>query len=461
MSLQKNKMGVKSKQIFFCSQCGHESPKWLGKCPACNEWNTFVEHSIIKNKNVKISNTFEVKHAKRIHEINTDESIRIDTKSVELNRILGGGMVPGSVILIAGEPGIGKSTLMLQFALRIKSITSLYVSGEESESQIKLRANRIGGKGEACLLLCDNSLENIIQQIKQHKPNIVIIDSIQTLQSESIDSFAGSITQVRGCASQLIQIAKEENITVFFIGHINKEGAIAGPKILEHMVDTVLLFEGEANHPYRIVRSIKNRFGSTSEIGIFEMKQDGLKEITNPLEILITEESKDVSGTCIASTIEGIRPFMLEVQALVSSSTNNFPQRLSNGYELKRLSLILAVIEKRLNIKMYHRDVFLNIVGGIKSSDPAIDLAVVFAILSSTFDKPIPKTTCYAGEVGLNGEIRPVQKIEQRLGEAEKMGFKKIIISKYGLKGINLSKYKIKIVTVGNLIEFNENIFEP
>jgi DNA repair protein RadA/Sms len=453
-------MATKTKQVFFCNQCGYESPKWLGKCPSCGEWNSFLEHNIAQNKKTKSNSIQETKQVKKIYEIHTDENIRIDTKSIELNRVLGGGMVPGSVILIAGEPGIGKSTLMLQFALRVKSITSLYVSGEESESQIKLRANRLGGKGEACLLLCDTSLENIIHQIKQHKPNIVIIDSIQTLQSENIESYAGSVTQVRGCTAQLIQLAKEENITVFIIGHINKEGVIAGPKILEHMVDTVLLFEGEANHPYRIVRSIKNRFGSTSEIGIFEMKQEGLKEITNPSEILITEESKDLSGTCIASTIEGIRPFMIEVQALVSSSTNNFPQRLSNGYELKRLSLILAVIEKRLNIKMYHRDVFINIAGGIKSSDPAIDLAVVFSILSSTFDKPIPKTTCFAGEIGLNGEIRPVQKIEQRLSEAEKMGFKKIIISKYGLKGINLSKFKINIVTVGNLKEFNENIFE-
>lgn len=453
-------MSAKIKQVFFCNNCGYESPKWLGKCPSCGEWNSFIEHKISQNKNNKTHSLKDTKQAKRLDEIQADENLRINTKSIELNRVLGGGMVTGSVILIAGEPGIGKSTLMLQFALRVKSIKSLYVSGEESESQIKLRANRLDGKAESCLLLCDTSFENIISQIKQHKPDIVIIDSIQTIHSENIDSYPGSITQVRECTAQLIRIAKEENLTVFIIGHINKEGAIAGPKILEHMVDTVLLFEGEASHPYRIVRSIKNRFGSTSEIGIFEMKQNGLKEITNPSEILITEETKDLSGASIASTIEGIRPIMIEVQALVSSSTNNFPQRLSNGYELKRLSLILAVIEKRLNIKMHHRDVFINIVGGIKSSDPAIDLAVVFSILSSTFDKPIPKTTCFAGEIGLNGEIRPVQRIEQRLSEAEKMGFKKIIISKYGLKGINLSKYNINIVTVGNLKEFNENIFE-
>ncbi len=451
-------MPVKNKLVFFCTNCGYETAKWLGKCPSCGEWNSFAEQNIVTGKSTTTYSK-ETKQAKKISEIQSDETIRINTKSQELNRVLGGGIVPGSVVLIAGEPGIGKSTLMLQFALRVKSIKSLYVSGEESETQLKLRANRLGASGESCLLLCDTLLENIHTQIQQHKPEIVIIDSIQTIQSEKNESYPGSVSQVRECTAWLIQIAKEENIPIFIIGHINKEGAIAGPKLLEHMVDTVLIFEGEATHPYRILRAVKNRFGSTSELGIFEMKQDGLKEITNPSNILISEETEYLSGTCIAATIEGIRPLMLEVQALVSSSTNNFPQRLSNGYDLKRLSLILAVIEKRLNIKMYHRDVFLNIVGGIKTSDPAIDLAVVFAILSSTYDKSIPKTTCFAGEIGLNGEIRPVQKIEQRLSEAEKMGFKKIIISKYGLKGINLSKYKITIVTVGNLKDFNENIF--
>lgn len=452
-------MSSKAKTVFFCKQCGYESPKWLGKCPSCNAWNSFVEQTIHAKSSSSAKHS-ETKTVKRLNEITADESIRINSKSIELNRVLGGGIVNGSVVLIGGEPGIGKSTLMLQFAMRVKSITSLYVSGEESETQLKLRAQRLGGEGESCLLLCDTQLENIIAQIQQNKPDIVIIDSIQTIQSEHVESYAGSLSQVRECTAQLINTAKENNIPIFIIGHINKEGALAGPKVLEHMVDTVIVFEGEAGHPYRILRAVKNRFGSTSEIGIFEMRQEGLKEVSNPSDILISEATENLSGSCIAATIEGIRPIMIEVQALTSSTANNFPQRLANGYDLKRLSLMLAVIEKRLNIKMYNRDVFLNIVGGIKVADPAIDLAVIFSILSSNYDKAIPRTTCFAGEVGLNGEIRPVQKIEQRIAEAEKMGFQKMIISKYGLKGINLNKFKIKIVTVGNLKDFNEGIFE-
>lgn len=452
-------MSSKTKTVFFCKECGYESPKWLGKCPSCNAWNSFIEQTIY-TKTLSNTKHNETKKVKRLNEITADESFRINSKSVELNRVLGGGIVNGSVVLIGGEPGIGKSTLMLQFAMRVNSITSLYVSGEESETQLKLRAQRLGGEGKSCLLLCDTQLENIIEQIKQNKPDIVIIDSIQTIQSEHIESYAGSLSQVRECTAQLISTAKENNIPIFIIGHINKEGALAGPKVLEHMVDTVIVFEGEAGHPYRILRAIKNRFGSTSEIGIFEMRQEGLKEVSNPSDILISEATENLSGSCIAATIEGIRPIMIEVQALTSSSANNFPQRLANGYDLKRLALMLAVIEKRLNIKMYNRDVFLNIVGGIKVVDPAIDLAVIFAILSSNYDKSIPRTTCFAGEVGLNGEIRPVQKIEQRIAEAEKMGFHKMIISKYGLKGINLNKYKIKIITVGNIKDFNEGIFE-
>ena len=452
-------MSSKSKTVFFCNQGGYESPKWLGKCPSCNAWNSFVEQTV-NTKSSSNAKHRETKTVKRLNEITADESIRINSKSVELNRVLGGGIVNGSVVLIGGEPGIGKSTLMLQFAMRVKSITSLYVSGEESETQLKLRAQRLGGDGESCLLLCDTQLENIIAQIQQNKPDIVIIDSIQTIQSEHVESYAGSLSQVRECTAQLINTAKENNIPIFIIGHINKEGALAGPKVLEHMVDTVIVFEGEPGHPYRILRAVKNRFGSTSEIGIFEMRQEGLKEVSNPSDILISEATENLSGSCIAATIEGIRPIMIEVQALSSTTANNFPQRLANGYDLKRLSLMLAVIEKRLNIKMYNRDVFLNIVGGIKVVDPAIDLAVIFSILSSNYDKAIPRTTCFAGEVGLNGEIRPVQKIEQRIAEAEKMGFQKMIISKYGLKGINLNKFKIKILTVGNLKDFNEGIFE-
>ncbi|NSW45726.1 MAG: DNA repair protein RadA [Bacteroidales bacterium] len=451
-------MSNKSKLAFFCKECGYESPKWLGKCPSCSAWNSFIEQPILTKVSGQKKQT-DVKTPKRLNEIVADDTVRINSKSIELNRVLGGGIVAGSVVLIGGEPGIGKSTLMLQFAMRVKSITSLYVSGEESETQLKLRAQRLGGDGSSCLLLCDTNLENIIAQIHQIKPNIVIIDSIQTIQSENIESFAGSLSQVRECTAKLINTAKELNIPIFIIGHINKEGAIAGPKVLEHMVDTVLIFEGEPGHPYRILRSIKNRFGSTSEIGIFEMRQEGLKEVSNPSELLISEATENLSGSCIAATIEGIRPIMIEVQALSSTTANNFPQRLANGYELKRLSLMLAVIEKRLQVKMYNKDIFLNIVGGIRVVDPAIDLAVVFAILSSVYDKAIPRTTCFAGEIGLNGEIRPVQKIEQRIAEAEKMGFKKMIISKFGLKGINLSKFKIQIITVSNLKEFNEGIF--
>lgn len=447
------------KSIFFCNQCGYESPKWLGKCPSCGSWNSFVERNVSKFS-LSSSKATKTKVAKKLNDIEIDDLTRINSKSVELNRVLGGGIVQGSVVLIGGEPGIGKSTLMLQFALRVKSITSLYVSGEESETQLKLRAQRLGGDGASCLLLCDTQLENIINQIHQIQPDIVIIDSIQTIQSENVDSYAGSLSQVRECTASLINVAKDLNIPVFIIGHINKEGVLAGPKVLEHMVDTVLIFEGEPRHPYRILRSVKNRFGSTSEIGIFEMRQEGLKEVTNPSDILITEATENLSGSCIAATIEGIRPIMIEVQALTSFTANNFPQRLATGYDPKRLTLMLAIIEKRLNIKMYNKDVFLNIAGGIKVNDPAIDLAAVFAILSSNYDKPIPRTTCFAGEVGLNGEIRPVQKIEQRIAEAEKMGFKKMIISKYGLKGINLAKFKINIITVGNIKDFDKKIFD-
>lgn len=452
-------MNHKNKVVYICNECGYESPKWLGNCPSCNSWNSFREQIVQKNIAKSISSS-TTKIPKLLSQISLDEQTRISTKSIEFNRVLGGGIVPGSVVLIGGEPGIGKSTLMLQFALRVSSLKSLYVSGEESESQLKLRAQRIGGKATSCLLLCDIHLENILNQIEQNLPDIVIIDSIQTIQSENVESFPGSISQVRYCTAELIKLAKTQKIPIFIIGHINKEGAIAGPKVLEHMVDTVLIFEGEHGHPYRILRAIKNRYGSTSEIGIFEMQQEGLKEVPNPSELLINEATEGLSGSCIASTIEGIRPIMIEVQALVSPNFNNFPQRVANGYDPKRLSLMLAVLEKRLNIKLHNKDVFLNIAGGIKVFDPAIDLAVIFAILSSLYDKTIPRTTCFAGEIGLSGEIRPVQKIEQRIAEAEKIGFKTMVISKFGLKSINLNKFKLNIIPLGNLNEFNEQLLQ-
>lgn len=450
---------AKQKTAFFCSNCGVESSKWIGKCPSCGEWNSYIEEPVIKSIKSVSGKTRDAASPKLVTDITIAPEPRLNTKSVELNRVLGGGLVPGSVILIGGEPGIGKSTLMLQFSLRVSSYKIMYVSGEESEQQLKLRADRIGGKGENCYIYCESILENILLQFDKVNPDIIIIDSIQTIQSERIESSPGTVVQVRECTASLLKYAKENNKPIFLIGHINKEGNIAGPKVLEHMVDTVLAFEGDLNNLYRILRSTKNRFGSTSEIGIFEMQSTGLKEVPNPSDILLSHTDEILSGTVVAATIEGIRPILIEVQALVSSAAYGNPQRSSMGFDLRRLGMLLAVLEKRAGFRLSAKDVFLNIAGGLKVSDPAIDLAVIAAVLSSDLDRPVSKDICIAGEIGLTGEVRPVSRVEQRIGEAEKLGFKKMLISKYGLKGIDLSKYKIQIFTVSKVEEAFKILF--
>ncbi|MBI5539524.1 MAG: DNA repair protein RadA [Bacteroidia bacterium] len=450
---------AKQKTAFFCSNCGVESSKWIGKCPSCGEWNSYIEEPVIKSVKSASGKTRDAASPKLVTDITIAPEPRLNTKSVELNRVLGGGLVPGSVILIGGEPGIGKSTLMLQFSLRVSSYKIMYVSGEESEQQLKLRADRIGGKGENCYIYCESILENILLQFDKVNPDIIIIDSIQTIQSERIESSPGTVVQVRECTASLLKYAKENNKPIFLIGHINKEGNIAGPKVLEHMVDTVLAFEGDLNNLYRILRSTKNRFGSTSEIGIFEMQSTGLKEVPNPSDILLSHTDEILSGTVVAATIEGIRPILIEVQALVSSAAYGNPQRSSMGFDLRRLGMLLAVLEKRAGFRLSAKDVFLNIAGGLKVSDPAIDLAVIAAVLSSDLDRPVSKDICIAGEIGLTGEVRPVSRVEQRIGEAEKLGFKKMLISKYGLKGIDLSKYKIQIFTVAKVEEAFKILF--
>ncbi len=456
----------KTKTTYFCQNCGAPSAKWIGKCPSCNEWNTYVEEVVHKeskndrlqlfsgNKNPKQSNKSVL-----LQDVGLQDFPRIPVPGKELTRVLGGGIVPGSLVLFGGEPGIGKSTLMLQLALRLKNLKILYVSGEESEQQIKMRAERIGVTTDNCFILQETNTQNIFQQIVEVEPQLVIIDSIQTLHTSYIDSSPGSVSQVRECAAELLRFAKETNTPVFMIGHITKEGSLAGPKVLEHMVDTVLQFEGDRNHIYRLLRATKNRFGSTNEMGIYEMNGDGLREVTNPSEILITNRDTPTSGVAISATMEGNRPMLIETQALVSSAAYGTPQRSSTGFDLRRLSMLLAVLEKRCGFKLGVKDVFINIAGGIRVEDPGIDLALVCAILSSNEDMPIPQDVCFAGEVGLTGEIRPVNRIEQRISEAEKLGFKKIIVSSYNLKGINVNSYKIKILSAGKMEEVFSLIF--
>lgn len=452
----------KTKTAFFCQHCGYESPKWTGKCPNCGEWNTFVEEVIHKEAdNKSITWKDDNKRSHKIISLDEIESTgekRLITPDAELNRVLGGGIVAGSLVLIAGEPGIGKSTLSLQIALQLKNIRTLYISGEESEQQIKIRADRIGSHHENFYLLTETSTQTIFQEIKKMRPDLVIVDSIQTLQSPYIDSAPGSISQIRECAAEMQRFAKEANTPVFLIGHITKDGAIAGPKILEHMVDTVLQFEGDNHYMYRILRTIKNRFGSTSELGIYEMTGTGLRQVTNPSEILISEREESLSGIAIGATIEGLRPILIETQALVTPSVYGTPQRTVSGFDLRRLQLLLAVLEKRGGFHFGTKDVFLNIAGGLRVEDPAIDLAILCALLSSYEDTPLPHHVCFAGEVGLSGEIRAVNRIEQRIAEAEKLGFQKIFISRYK-KGVDVKKFNIEIVMPGRVEEVYKQLF--
>lgn len=460
---------AKTKSSYFCQSCGFESVKWLGKCPSCNQWNTFVEE-VTEKANAAIpdwkdqSGRQRVQKPAAIDEIRFQKEQRILTRSKELNRVLGGGIVPGSLVLIGGEPGIGKSTLMLQIALTLSQLKVLYVSGEESEQQIKMRAERLadppksaGDKG--CYILTETSTQNIFKQIEILEPNLVIIDSIQTLYSAHIESTPGSVSQVRECTAELLRFAKETSVPVFLIGHITKEGTIAGPKILEHMVDTVLQFEGDRHHIYRILRAIKNRFGSASELGIYEMQGSGLREVSNPSEILLSQRDEPLSGITISAMLEGMRPMLIETQALVSTAAYGTPQRSSTGFDTRRMNMLLAVLEKRCGFRLSAKDVFLNIAGGLRVEDPAIDLAVAVAIISSHEDMPVSAKACFAAEIGLSGEIRAVTRIEQRIAEAEKLGFEAVYISKYNKKGLDLSRYSIEIKTVSKVEEVFSSLF--
>jgi DNA repair protein RadA/Sms len=450
----------KIKTSFFCQNCGAQYSKWQGQCNACKEWNTIVEEIIQKEDKSSwkpiTTDSKRISKPLKINEIDSTQELRLDTTDVELNRVLGGGIVPGSLILLGGEPGIGKSTLLLQISLKLPYKT-LYVSGEESQKQIKMRAERITPNSANCYILTETKTQNIFKQIQEIEPEIVIIDSIQTLHTDYIESTPGSISQIRETTAELIKFAKETNIPVILIGHITKDGNIAGPKILEHMVDTVLQFEGDRNHVYRILRSLKNRFGSTAEIGIYEMLGNGLREVSNPSEILISHKDEELSGTAIASTLEGMRPLMIEIQSLVSTAVYGTPQRSTTGYNAKRLNMILAVLEKRAGFRLGAKDVFLNITGGISVDDPAIDLAVVAAILSSNEDIPVNKDFCFAGEVGLSGEIRPINRVDQRIQEAEKLGFATIFVSKYNK--ITLKNTGIHIRLVAKIEDVASELF--
>jgi DNA repair protein RadA/Sms len=453
---------VKEKTVYVCNNCGAESPKWIGKCPACGQWNTYVEQVIRINPLNKqpVSGIERMKSKPMVlDEVTGGEEQRIDMKDDELNRVLGGGLVPGSLVLLGGEPGIGKSTLILQTVLRLTDKKVLYVSGEESARQLKLRADRIKHSSSDCMIACETSLEQIYTDIKNIVPDIVIIDSIQTISTEVVESSPGSLVQVRECATSILKFAKETGTAVILIGHINKEGTIAGPKVLEHIVDTVLQFEGDQHYMYRILRSIKNRFGSTSELGIYEMRQDGLRQVPNPSELLLSADNEGMSGVAIATAVEGVRPFLIETQALVSSAVYGYPQRSATGFDLRRMNMLLAVLEKRVGFKLAQKDVFLNIAGGLRVNDPAIDLPVISAILSSNMDMEIERDICMAGEIGLSGEIRPVNRIEQRIGEAEKLGFNRMILPKHNMQGLNTKKWKIQLIPVRKVEEAFRALF--
>ncbi|MBD5218414.1 MAG: DNA repair protein RadA [Bacteroidales bacterium] len=450
---------AKLKTVYVCSNCGYDSAKWLGQCPSCHEWNTFAEEKIPqKGKGLSLNGGSQSQPIK-LTEIQPLEEPRIHLPSEELNRVLGGGLVAGSLTLLGGEPGIGKSTLLLQNILSIRQRRILYISGEESATQLKLRADRLGKVSENTLILCETSLDRILTHIEKVKPGIVVVDSIQTIYNPELESAAGSVSQVRECATALLRYAKESGVPVILVGHINKEGVIAGPKVLEHIVDTVLQFEGDRQYLYRLLRSIKNRFGSTSEIGIYEMVEKGLREVANPSEMLLSDNrEEEMSGIAIGVTLEGIRPFLVEVQALVSSAAYGTPQRSVTGFDQRRLNMLLAVLEKRAKFRLGQKDVFLNIAGGIKVSDPSLDLAVVASVMSSNFDIPLPSDVVMAGEVGLSGEIRTVTRIEHRVAEAEKLGFRRIYVPKGNLKGVS-RKFKIEIKEVGKIEELLASLF--
>ena len=456
---------AKLKSVFVCSQCGNDSPKWLGKCPACGEWNTYVEEFVSKQSSSYQEIAGQIRsdgHQSKpilLQDIEASDEIRMDTGDLELNRVLGGGLVPGSLILIGGEPGIGKSTLVLQTVLKLTTCKTLYVSGEESAKQLKLRAERLESNNASLFIVCETSLEQIFTHITNLKPDLLVIDSIQTIYTERVESSPGSISQVRECAISLLKFAKESNTPTLLIGHINKEGNIAGPKVLEHIVDTVLQFEGDQHYMYRILRSMKNRFGSTSELGIYEMRQTGLREVNNPSEMLLTQNHEGLSGVAIAAAIEGIRPFLIETQSLVSTAAYGTPQRSATGFDIRRMNMLLAVLEKRAGFKLMQKDVFLNIAGGLRVSDPALDLAVISAILSSSLDIAIDRETCLSGEVGLSGEIRPVNRIEQRILEADKLGFNRILIPHNNLKGFDAKKSTIRIISVRKVEDAFRELF--
>ena len=468
---------AKDKTAYVCSNCGQESPKWIGKCPACGQWNTFKEIKIAGDTKQQAATTAAATagHAlrqnkvQRLRDISSKDDPRIDMHDAELNRVLGGGLVPGSIVLLGGEPGIGKSTLSLQTMLNMPEKKILYVSGEESAHQLKMRAERLGGersalplcsaKNENFLLLTENSLESIFDHIKEVQPELIVIDSIQTISTEDVESSAGSIAQVRECASALLRFAKTSGVPVILIGHITKEGTLAGPKILEHIVDTVIQFEGDQHYMYRILRSIKNRFGSTAELGIYEMQQNGLRQVSNPSELLLTQDRDGLSGIAITSAIEGIRPFLVETQALVSTAAYGTPQRSATGFDQRRLNMLLAVLEKRVGFKLAQKDVFVNIAGGLRVTDLAMDLSVIAAVLSSNVDTPIESGWCMAGEVGLSGEVRPINRIEQRIAEAQKLGFTDMIIPKYNLQGFDQNKYSIHLHPVRKVEEALRALF--
>ncbi|MBQ8493434.1 MAG: DNA repair protein RadA [Alistipes sp.] len=451
---------AKIKRAYFCTSCGNETSKWLGRCPACGEWNTISEHIVAKESSSIASRVASVPKAepRKVQDITSEVTKRIASGNKELDRVLGGGIVPGSLILLGGEPGIGKSTLSLQLALTDNGLTTLYVSGEESAEQIKMRATRIGINNEECTVFTETLLENIVAQIEERRPDIVIIDSIQTISTDLVESSPGSVTQVRECAATLLKVAKSNGIAIFIIGHITKDGTIAGPKILEHIVDVVLQFEGDGNNTYRILRGIKNRFGATFEIGVFEMRDTGLREVANPSEVLLTHYDEPLAGCSVGAAVDGLRPYLIEVQALVSGAAYGTPQRSTTGFDQRRLNMLLAVLEKRVGMKMFQKDVFLNFAGGFKIADTGMDLAIIAAIISSYYDRPLMERVCCAGEIGLSGEVRPAPRTEQRIMEAARLGFKRIVVSSFAQKGMKTPK-GIEVVYISSIEQLPKALF--